>query len=134
MRIYRPFQVFSVSPKRSDALREVSDRRMVSAGSTRWNFKSRTVSSVYENKEALVECLEGMVSGSNTRWDYTTLNEASGLLRLLNDREFSFYLEFFHRVMPHVDILYASMQKRRTSANEIHTSLQQFIDVLQGIR
>ena len=61
---------FSQFPKRNDVLREVFDRRMVSSGSTRWNFKSRSVNSVYENREALKECLGKIVSRTGIYWDY----------------------------------------------------------------
>ena len=125
---------FSQFPKRNDVLREVFDRRMVSSGSTRWNFKSRSVNSVYENREALKECLGKIVSGTGDHWDYKTLNEASGLLRLLEDVTFLYYLEFFHRLMPHVDLLYSSLQKRNIICNEIHQKLRDFTKSVQDLR
>jgi hypothetical protein len=37
---------------------------------------------------------------------------ASGLLRMLNDKHFLFWRSFFHRIMPHVDVLYDQLQSR----------------------
>ena len=42
-------------------------------------------------------------------WDMTTIAEAAGLLKWLED-EFMAFLNFFQRVLPHVDILYGFLQ------------------------
>ena len=49
---------FSNSPQRVAVLDEIVGRRVPRASSTRWNFKSRTVNTVYEHIESLIECFE----------------------------------------------------------------------------
>jgi hypothetical protein len=48
-----------------------------------------------------VECFHKRETSLSTR----TVQEARGLRFNLEDREFIFWLEFFHRVMPDVDVL-----------------------------
>lgn len=40
------------------------------------------------------------------------INQASALNRLLHDNTFIFWLNIFHFLMPHIDILYNQFQKR----------------------
>ena len=42
----------------------------------------------------------------------TTLQEAGGFVRLLDDDGFNFFLKLFHCIMPHVDIFLSQLQKR----------------------
>lgn len=100
---------FSNSPQRVSVLDEVVGRRVPNASATRWNFKIRTVNTVYENREALIECMEKIQSTSRQS---DTITKAGALLRLLNDPKFVFWLTVFHRLMPHIDIVYSQLQKR----------------------
>ena len=56
---------FSNSTKRSAALKQSVHRRLPTGSSTRWNFKSRTVNSVYENREALTDCMKRIRDGED---------------------------------------------------------------------
>lgn len=49
---------FSHSPQRVAVLDETVDRRIPYGSTTRWNFHSRTVLTVYEHRQAILECLE----------------------------------------------------------------------------
>ena len=138
---------FSESPKRTAVLDKVCNRRLPRAGATRWNFQSRTVNSVYENKETLIQCLlmirDGSYKDSTTgevhedlsfEWDNKTIAEAAGLLNWLEDEEFLIFLSFFHRVMPQVDILYGNLQKREISVDEVASTLTKFTEKINHIR
>ncbi len=72
---------FTWSPKRTALLDQIVARRLPRASSTRWNFNSRIVSTVYENLGDLRECFETIRSDSS--FDSTTVREASGSLRML---------------------------------------------------
>ena len=76
---------------------------------TRWNYNIRTVNVVYENRYKLEECFEVL---EEKRTNRLTVNEASGQRRALQDQNFMFWLTFFHRILPHVDILYQELQSR----------------------
>ncbi|XP_072380630.1 zinc finger MYM-type protein 1-like [Diabrotica undecimpunctata] len=122
---------FSNSPQRVAILDEVVGNRVPSASATRWNFKIRTVNMVYENREALIECMERIQSTSRQS---DTITKAGALLRLLNDNKFVFWLKVFHRVMPHVDILYSQIQKTATDSVIVKRCLTTFEENIQKER
>ncbi|XP_072042789.1 zinc finger MYM-type protein 1-like [Amphiura filiformis] len=136
---------FTSSPKRSSQLKEFCAARIPRAAQTRWNFTSRVVNTVYENKDGLLSSLIAIRDGlpeseietaqhTHFNWDAKTISEAAGLIKWLLDDEFMFLLEFFHRVMPHVDILYAKLQKRNISVDEVDKAVQAFIRDLKKLR
>lgn len=123
---------FSRSPKRTSILDQIVARRLPRASSTRWNFNSRIVNTVHENRDDLIECFEFIkTSGS---FDMPSVREASGYVRMLKDGDFNFFLWLFHKIMPHVDILYQRLQKRDIDAVFIRHALQSFSTSVQAIR
>ena len=103
---------FSNSPQQMAVLDEVAHRRIPRSSATQWNFKSRIVQTFYELSDALLECcsvLEESLSES-------TRNGASGIKRMLKDVDFLFWLNFFNKVMPHVDILFGQLQSTSIDA------------------
>ena len=66
--------------------------------------------------------------------DHVSVCEVCGLLHWLQDRKFSIYLNFFHQLMPHVDILYAQLQKRQVCSTFIQTCLQNFVKSINNVR
>eukprot|EP00795_Rhopilema_esculentum_P004012 gene4012-20179_t len=113
---------FSRSPKRTACLDECVARRIPCSVQTRWNFRYRIVSTVFEYKEDLIQCLEKTML--TWKKDQVSVREASGFVRWLKDKDFLLYLEFFHHLMPHVDILYAQLQKRQICPVSIKKSIQ----------
>lgn len=120
---------FSRSPQRLAVLDTISNR-IPRGSNTRWNFKSRVVNTVFENKESLIECFKELQQSRQS----TTVQQASGLLRMLEDETFLFWLHFFHRVMPHVDILYAQMQSRNMESVAMYRALDEFYRCINNIR
>ncbi|XP_062234379.1 zinc finger MYM-type protein 1-like [Platichthys flesus] len=123
---------FSRSPKRTTILDQVVARRLPRASATRWNFNSRVVNTVYENLDDLIECFEAISTDGS--FDCTTVREASGYLRMLQDDDFKFFLHLFHQIMPHVDIMYQQLQKKDIDAVFIKRALQSFTSSVQAIR
>ncbi|XP_072028442.1 zinc finger MYM-type protein 1-like [Amphiura filiformis] len=144
---------FSSSTKRAAALDEYCPVRVPRAAPTRWNFNSRTVNTVYENRDALLKCLTAIRDGlpeddhddeqeededNQEHIDYLrdakTINEAAGLIKWLTGDSFLFLLQFFHTVMPHVDILYAILQKRKISVDEVNKQVETFMKEIRNMR
>ena len=92
-------------------------RRLPRAAPTRWNFKSRTVNTLFGYKNSFKECLEQILDNDST--DSTTLGEANGLLNHLNSTEFLYWLKFFHFIMPHVEIFFNQAQTRGINSVKI---------------
>ena len=120
---------FSNSPQRMAVLDEVSHRRIPRSSATRWNFKSRIVQTVFELQDILVDCCTVLEDSSSE----STGNGASGIKRMLNDTDFLFWLDFFNKVMPHIDILYGQLQSVATNAAKANTDLAAFTASIQKI-
>lgn len=123
---------FTLSPKHTALLDQIVARRLPRASSTRWNFNSRIVSVVYENLDDLIECFETIRSDST--FDSTTVREASGFLRMLQDENLVFFLQQFHQIMPHVDIMHQQLQKRNNDMVFVKRAVQNFTSSVQAIR
>lgn len=122
---------FSRSPKRTAILDEVSKRRLPRTCPTRWNFKSRTVNTLYENKDSFKECLEKIIEVER---DSITIHEANGLLNNLTDEEFLYWLTFFHLIMPHVEIFFNQAQTRGADSFFIQKAVGTFEQHVLKIR
>lgn len=118
------FATFSNSPKRTSALAETSDRRILRPPGTRWNFKSRTVNAVWETRTAILECLDNI--RTQPGWDRVTISEAYGLSMHLRDSTFLQLLQFFAEVMPEVDVMYGVLQKREVDASGVNRAIEKF--------
>ena len=88
---------FSHHPQRVAVLDEIVKQRVPRASNTRWNFKSRSVNTVYENRDLLIECMEKLATISKQT---NTINQATAISRMLQDSTFIFWLTVFHKIMP----------------------------------
>ena len=123
-------EFFSKSPQRMAALESVSNNRIPRPSATRWNFKSRAVNAVHEMKEKIIECCSTLEVSNSMETGYA----AAGIKRTLNDPEFEFWLEFFSKVMPHVDIMFSQLQARNIDAAKANANLKVFNSTIQKIR
>ena len=123
---------FHKSFKRTAVLDEVVGRRLPGASTTRWNFHSRAVNTVYEHKDELVKCFQTIRDRGD--FDAMSKREAGGLLRMLEDEAFCFFLALFHKIMPHVDMLFNQLQKRNIDSVFIAGITQKFTQSIQAIR
>jgi hypothetical protein len=121
---------FSRSPLRVSVLDKVATRRITSGSATRWNFKSRRVNAVYKNQDSLVECFSELKKSLCNK----TVQEPRGLRHNLEYVEFVFWLRFFHRLMPHVDLLYNQIQARKVDAVKVKNAFTEFISAIDKIR
>lgn len=122
---------FSHSPQRVSVLDEVVGVRLPRAVQTRWNFNIRTVNTVFEHREDLIICMDKIIE---TSLQAKTINQATGIKRLLEDTDFIFWLNIFHKIMPHVDCLYSSVQARKTDPVQVNNSVNLFINEINKIR
>ncbi|XP_051790305.1 zinc finger MYM-type protein 1-like [Erpetoichthys calabaricus] len=123
---------FSISPKRTGILDKVVAHRLPTSSNITWNFHSRAISTVFEHKEDLIHCFESIRDSGD--FDPNTVREAGAFAMLLEDPDFNFFLQLFHHIMPHVDHLYAKLQKRNIDAAHIRECIQQFQQDMQNIR
>nr|CAH7755641.1 unnamed protein product [Callosobruchus chinensis] len=122
---------FSNSSHRCDILQEIINKRLPRAVITRWNYNIRTVNFVHENREKLIEVFEEIESRCEKS---ITSNEASGIRRALEDPEFIFWLELFHKSLPQVDILYNQLQSKNKDTVQLQKDLIIFEKSISNIR
>ncbi|KAI7800942.1 hypothetical protein IRJ41_015727, partial [Triplophysa rosa] len=94
--------------------------------------ESRAINTVFEHREGLIRCFETIRDSGD--FDPVTTREAGGFAMLLEDQDFNFFLQLFHNIMPHMDILYAKLQKKDIDSVHIKGSIQQFQQDIQKIR
>ena len=121
---------FHKSAQRMKVMDDVVGQRVPAPSQTRWSFKERTVESVYEHKNKLIECCTILESSSYK----DTVQKATGIKRMLNDPEFIFWLTFFHKIMPHVNIMYKQFQQRTFDAYKAQATLRIFNGHIEKIR
>ncbi|XP_055083313.1 uncharacterized protein LOC129456849 [Periophthalmus magnuspinnatus] len=121
---------FSKSPKRTCVLIEALVHRLHTSDHIRWN--TRAVNTVFENKEELIRCFEKIRDCGD--FDADTEQEAEALGMLLESTDFTFFLQLFYQILPHVDVLYSKLQKKDMDCFHIKQSIQQFEEGIQKIR
>ncbi|CAH1112705.1 unnamed protein product [Psylliodes chrysocephalus] len=119
---------FSKLQKRTDALGDIV-RNWIS---TRWNLNTRTVRTIYENKERLKNCLESILDTNGN--DFNTINQAEALLGYLNNESFIYWLTFFAQVTPYCENLYKEVQSRPLDADKMELCLNNFETIISNIR
>ncbi len=123
---------YSRSPKCTAVLDKVVAHRLPTSSSVRWDFHSRAINTVFEHREDLIRCFQTIRDSGD--FDPVTVREAGAFAMLLEDQDFKFFLKLFHNIMPHVDLLYAKLQKKDIDSVHIRGSIQQFQQDIQKIR
>lgn len=121
---------FSRSPQRLTILDKYVTVRIPRSSNTRWKFNSRTVNTVFEYKDQLIKCFEEFLTLRTTD---KTIQASTGFLSLLKNETFIFWLELFHKIIPHVETLYNQMQSTTIDANKIQTALTEFYTAISNI-
>ena len=122
---------FSMSSKRTDLLQCICQKKLPKPSATRWNFQSRCVTSVHENKASLNECFSHILEEGS--WNDVSVREASGLKRLLSDSTFIFFLDFFSEIMPLTDMFYNLVQTKITNQTDVNVHLEHFVSSIKKI-
>ncbi|VEN48085.1 unnamed protein product [Callosobruchus maculatus] len=123
---------FSTSPQQAARLEEfLHEKGLPRFSKIKWNFNSRTVNAVYEHREDIIGALEKIEREATSQ---TTIQQAGAHLRILEDESFIYWLTFFHKIMPHVDILFNQLQKVTTDALKIHNNIADFERAIGKIR
>jgi hypothetical protein len=103
---------FSHSAKRTNALNQ-SDvkRRFPTIVSTRWNYNSRIVNTVSENKIELIRFFDRIAEDPDS-WDTDAFMTAKGYSLSLRDFDFAFLLNVFSHIFSLTDILFKILQTK----------------------
>ena len=102
----------SVSSKRKDLLRS-HGFDIPAPGETKWYYRSRTISVIFNKYLSLIEVLEEITENPSS-WDDATISQATGLLQYLNSFVFCFFTGLFNKILERSAILYNVLQNRST--------------------
>lgn len=125
---------FSHSPDRRAALEHVCDKKIPRPSKTRWNFQSRIIQTVFTYKDDILECFENVQTGVPKIYNSETVTLAAGFVNWLENSTFLFWLNFYSKIMPHVDILFNQLQVLQTDAVRIHAAIDDFEKAIIEIR
>lgn len=104
-----------------DILEEIVRRKLPGVPVTCWNIK--TVNVIFENRDKLIECCQEIEENCKKTIIY---KEAHGLRKTLEDSDFVFWLKLFHKLFPHVEVLFHTFQARNKESVEFHKIIQGF--------
>lgn len=122
---------FSSSTHRCDILEEIVNIKIPKVALTRWNYNIRIVNTVFENRDKLIECFREL----EDKCDKTiTSKEAYGLRRALEDPDFVFWLHLFHKIFPHVEILFNQLQSKNKDNVQLLKDIEAFEMAILSIR
>lgn len=124
---------FSNSTQRTAVLDEIVKKRLPRSVQTRWNFQSRSVNTVFEYREELIECMKTLLESDEVSSN-STIQQAFGYVEMLSNQNFVFWLTFFHKIMPFVDILYNQLQKREIDPAWVKVQIECFESEIVKIR
>lgn len=122
---------FSHSPQRVAVLDKMVDKRVPRSAPTRWNFNSRTVNMVFEYRSELIECMHQIQEEFHQT---NVINQASAIERMLENDIFIFWLTLFHHIMPHVDILFNQLQKKKIDPCFVRKAVDNFENSIVKLR
>lgn len=122
---------FGRSPKRTAVLDKFVKVRLPKSAPTRWNFNTRCIETVHTYKTDLLNCLENIIDNEE---ETNTLNQAGALRDYLRNGNFTYWLDFFHLIMPHADILFNQLQKRNIDVISVKNYIKEFACNIQKVR
>ncbi|GBM41174.1 hypothetical protein AVEN_35746-1 [Araneus ventricosus] len=122
---------FNKSPQRIAILDETVRKRIPHGSATRWNFKSRTINTVCEYREQLIECMGKIESISKQA---VAINQTGAIRRMLEVSNLCFGLQCF-TILCHMSMCYNNqLQKTRTDAALIRKQVIVFQQSLEKER
>jgi hypothetical protein len=124
---------FSNSPERVALLDAIVGGKIARSVPTWWDFESRVVNVVFEYREELIECMEAIEEGK-LGTNIILINQAMAIKRMLQDGRFIFWLTFFQYIMPHVDVLFEELQRRKVDPVELKNAVECFTASMNKIK
>ncbi|XP_066259796.1 zinc finger MYM-type protein 1-like [Euwallacea similis] len=122
---------FDESPKRTATLKEFVEIRLLKASPANWSFHSGCMDIVFFYRKDIALCLERIIEVEK---DPDTINQAICLSGFLQNEDFLYWLNFFHLIMPHCDILFNELQKRCIDVSSAKTFLDAFKSSIKAVR
>ena len=123
---------FTISPKRNNQLKKFCSAQTPRICETRWNYISRIISAVRSNSKQILECFTSIQNGES--WDQKSFCESIGFTKILEDKEFIFFVEFFDDLFKHVSVLFGILQSKKSNSITSEEALKSFVTAVNHLR
>lgn len=125
---------FSKSTKRTNILDNIASSRLPTASQTRWNFKSRLITTVLKNREVLIEVFDHIINNEEFSNDRITIREAVGFRDFLNNFNNVFLLKVFYLVFEQTDMVYNVIQNKISNISYCTERIQNLVQTIISYR
>jgi hypothetical protein len=125
---------FSKSTKRTNVLNRICSRKIPGNSQTRWNFKSRIVSTVLKYRDELLEVFNEISTSAEFAKDSKTIRESIGYLNFLNDFNAYFFLQIFHLIFEETDLIYSIIQTKLLDISYCKDRVNKLLETFQTYR
>ena len=123
---------FNISPKRNSQLKKFCSAQIPRVCETCWNYISRIISAVRSNKEQILESFTSIQNGEG--WDQKSFCELIGITKILEDKEFIFFVEFFDDLFKHVSVLFGILESKKSNSITPEEALKSFVTAINHLR
>lgn len=124
---------FSRSPRCTQLLDEICQRRLPRVAPTWWQYTSRVVSTVFEKRDALKE-LFNYILEHHDEYDEDSVHCADGFKAHLDDFEFCFVLHTFNGIFEYSDVLFSILQNKTLDVQFCLARVKEFCDTVERER
>ncbi|XP_069481109.1 protein zwilch homolog isoform X1 [Ambystoma mexicanum] len=118
-------------PQMTKVLADMVAKRIPGGAAVRWDA-SPTVNTVYVYRKDLLKSFWAIENCGY--FETPAICEARALIRMLQDKEFIFFLYLFHDLMPHVDMLYSQLRKWDIDTTHVAIATTDFITCINNVR
>lgn len=122
---------FSNPSHRCGIFDEIVNRKLPRLAQTPWNYNIHTVNMIFANREELIECFDELKEICTKS---ITCKEADCLQKTLEDSDFLFWLNLFHNVCPHIDVLFQQFQSKSENSDAFQKDLDEFEEKVLSVR
>ena len=126
------WSVFHYFPKCNSQLKKFCSAQIPRVCETGWNYISRIISAVRSNREKNLVCFSSIQNGEG--WDQKSFCESIGFTKILEDKEFIFFVEFFDGLFKHVSVLFGILQSKKSNSITSEEALKSFVIAVNHLR
>ena len=123
---------FTISPKRNCQLNKFCPAQILRVCKTRWNYISKIISAVRSNREKILKCFTSIQNGEG--WDQKSFCKSIGFTKILEDKEFIFFVVFFDDLLKHVSVLFGILQSKKSNSITSEEAFKPFVTAVNELR
>ena len=84
------------------------------------------------NREQILECFTSIQNGEG--WNQKSFCESIGFTKILEDKEFIFFVEFFDNLFKHVSIIFGILESKKSNSITSEEALKTFVTAVYHLR